>query len=105
MFLQVSLTVCLSESLLLSCGTLGCVCLCVSREEPGEERECSVLCLCALASVCRFDGGVEPPRANGDTAVAIYPNTSQEFTGRITRKDERRGEQHLQKLPASSAFF
>lgn len=57
-----------------------------------------VLCLCVLASVWRFDGGVEPPRANGDTAVAIYPNTSQEFTGRITRKDERRGEQHHQKL-------
>lgn len=39
MFLQVSLTVCVSASLLLSCGTLGCVCL--SWKETEEESECS----------------------------------------------------------------
>lgn len=76
MFLQASLTVCVSESLLLClpvrCGILGCVCMCVSWAETEEESECGVLCLCVLASVCRFDSGVKPPRANGDTAVTIY---------------------------------
>lgn len=76
-----------------------CLSVCVCHGKRQRKRvNVVVLCLCVLASVWRFDGGVEPPRANGDTAVAIYPNTSQEFTGRITRKDERRGEQHHQKL-------
>lgn len=79
MFLQVSFTVCVNESLLLRCCILGCVCLCVPWEETEEESECSVLCLCVLARIRSSDGGVEPPRSNGDTAVAIYTNTSEEF--------------------------
>ena len=81
MFLQVSLTVCVSESLLCLLWHPG-LCLSVCH----GKRVNVVWCVC----VC-FDVGVEPPRANGDTAAAIYPNTSQEFSGWITRKDERGG--------------
>lgn len=77
---------------------VACVCLCVSQEETEEESECSVFVCVSRPAFVGFEGGVEPPRAKGDTAVAIYPNTPEEFSGWITRKDERRGEQRLQKL-------
>ena len=66
-----------------------CLCVCHGKRVNVVWSVCVCVCVC-------FDGGVEPPRANGDTAAAIYPNTSQEFSGWIRRRDERGGEQHRQ---------
>lgn len=65
-----------------------CLSVCVSWAETGEESECGVLCLCVLPSVW-FDGGVETPRANGDTAVVIC------LSGilRVVHKEERMKEE------------
>lgn len=52
------------------------LCLCVSWEESERGREWMWwVVFVSVWPVCRFDGGVEPPRANGNAAAAILRNS------------------------------